>query len=268
MKKCFNKTLRVLLVLGMLFAGNNILGLDLGSLIMDSDVAYASNMINTNVFRVNLGNTTVRSDGTSSAAGAAASNVSIGEHFVTNLPSGATFTRTNHAPRRMNGWTWIRGTLSGDASVRTGTLPSRRTVGTSTAVWISTSQLTRPNTTRANFEAGRVRGTMCEVSRPDTVLRYDPSRGIDGNRAVLRQRGAVFMTGDAGPTMRVNSNGFTFTQGTLHGNATQTTGEVRNGATRTNFNHGVVSIATSQLSLVSLNPHTSIVTNNNNACNN
>ena len=236
MKKCFNKTLRVFFVLAILFAGNNILGLDLGA-----EVAYASGV--THTFIVDLGSTWVRSStGTASSPG-------IGNHLAT-IPRGATFHRTNHEPIRRDGWTWVRGTLEGSAAQRRGPNSNggTTTIGENTAVWISTSQLTRPATNPDNFRNSPghvVNMTLCRVELGSTVLRYEPTLGINpGNRAVLNNRGAHFVPVGANTA---SNAGFTWVNGSLHGNATQTTGSPRNGNTRTRFNHGIVWIANSQL---------------------
>jgi len=176
-------------------------------------------------FTVDLGNTTIRAD----------SNGNIGGQLHTNVSRGARFTRKASAPRRLNGWTWLRGTFTRGTNAQTGG------VGLNETIWISTSQLTRSEPTPAQVD----RGVVCHVTANNTSVRHDPTLGIGGTAARLtNSRGAVFMPVESG---RISNGGFTWVLGTIHGTAAQTRGVPDNGFTRTNFNHGVVWVATSQL---------------------
>lgn len=223
MKKLINNSFKVAVVIAMLATGiinGDILGVRLASI-----ESVQANGFGGWRYTVDLGNTTVRR----------VTNNAIGTHLAT-IPRGASLDRTIHAPRRLNGWTWFRGTLVGNSTQTGG-------IGANTAVWISTSQLTRNAPTQSEIDNGFV----CDIIAGETSLRNDPTLGISGTVARI-PRGARFVPTD---NQRVSNGGFTWVLGSIHGTTSQTTGTVAaenaNGSTRTRFNHGVVWIATTQL---------------------
>jgi len=228
MKKVSKKVLFVLLIVAMIFVSGNVLELP-GVFGVNSSSLYT----------INLAPTTLIESLNNNAA-----LPTMGNALTHNLPRGARFQRTlgnhslPHANRRVGGWTFLRGTLTGSVAERTGPRASGSgnvTIAQATPVWVSTSQLTQ--------SVGRGNPNQCIVDLGNTSLRHDPGLGISGTVARI-PRGAVFHPiGES----TVQNGGFTWVLGILDGNATQTTGTPDNGHTRRNFNNGLVWIASSQL---------------------
>lgn len=203
-----------------------------------------NNTVRGDSFAIRFGNTSVRHD----------NSRRVGDHNAI-IPSGASFGRTADEARQLGDWTWIRGTLSGTAAQRTGWRPNGTnvTIGTSTNVWISTSQFgVRPDW-GGTFPMSS--GHVCRVNAGNTSVRHNPTLGLRGTAARLNNAGAHFhLTGDA----RIISGGFTWRLGILTPQGVQgrpwnwtTAATPDNGFTDTNYYNRMVWIATTQLTAVS-----------------
>ena len=197
----------------------------------NTNPTVTNNTVRGQYTRISAGNTTVRYD----------ANRTIGVHRTT-IPAGASFTRTADEARQLNGWTWFRGTLSGNANLR-GNIP------TNSEVWISSSQFSIVPGFGGSLPMGN--GDVCRIAVGNTSVRHDPTRGVAGTAGRLPNTGARFyLTGDSS----LNNGGWTWRLGAIIPLSVpgqswnwQTQATPDNGFTDTNYADRFVWVASSQL---------------------